>query len=55
MSRDALTSADRAVGARKHGVGEADIEHAWRNATRLIEYEYDGEECHSPSGPIVTG
>ena len=30
--------------ARKHGVSDADIEHAWANAMRLVEYEYEGEE-----------
>ena len=30
--------------ARKHGIVDADIEHAWFNAIRLVEYEYDGEE-----------
>jgi len=37
--------------ARKHGIDDADIEHAWRNATRLIEYEYDGEERLLVIGP----
>ena len=37
--------------ARKHGIEDADIEHAWRNATRLIEYEYDGEERLLAIGP----
>ena len=37
--------------ARKHGIDDADIEHAWRNATRLIEYEYDGEERLIVIGP----
>ncbi|WP_207948367.1 BrnT family toxin [Metallococcus carri] len=30
--------------ALKHGVDPADISHAWANAIRLVEYEYDGEE-----------
>ncbi|MCL2595031.1 MAG: hypothetical protein FWD83_05880 [Promicromonosporaceae bacterium] len=30
--------------ARKHGIDDADILHAWANALRLIELEYDGEE-----------
>lgn len=30
--------------ARKHGVGEEDIVHAWENAIRYVEYEYDGDE-----------
>ncbi len=29
--------------ARKHGIHDVDIDHAWHNATRLVEYEYDGE------------
>lgn len=37
--------------ARKHGIDDADIEHAWRNAARLIEYEYDGEERLLVIGP----
>ena len=30
--------------ARKHGIADADIEHAWLNAMRLVEYEYHGED-----------
>ena len=30
--------------SRKHGVEDADIQHAWRNAMRLVEYEYLGED-----------
>jgi len=37
--------------ARKHGIDDADIEHAWRNATRLIEYEYEGDERLLIIGP----
>jgi hypothetical protein len=37
--------------AREHGIGDADIEHAWRNATRLIEYEYEGDERLLIIGP----
>lgn len=29
--------------ARKHGIADADIEHAWRHAIRFIEHEYHGE------------
>jgi len=29
--------------ARKHGIPDDDIEHAWRSAMRYVEYEYDGE------------
>jgi uncharacterized DUF497 family protein len=30
--------------ARKHGVGDEDIERAWENAIRYVEYDYDGDE-----------
>lgn len=30
--------------ARRHGFTEADIMHAWTNALRLVEYEYQGED-----------
>jgi uncharacterized DUF497 family protein len=29
---------------RLHGLEDADIQHAWFNAIRLVEYDYDGEE-----------
>ena len=28
--------------ARKHGIDDADIEHAWTQATRLVEYDGEG-------------
>jgi hypothetical protein len=34
--------------ARNH---DADIDHAWRNATRLVEYESEGEERLLVIGP----
>lgn len=37
--------------ARRHGIGETDIRHAWNNAIRLIEYEYRGEERILVIGP----
>lgn len=37
--------------ARKHGVEDADIQHAWRNAMRLVEYEYLGEDRPLVIGP----
>ncbi|NNM45235.1 BrnT family toxin [Knoellia koreensis] len=37
--------------ARKHGIDLADIEHAWANAIRLVEYDYDGEERLLVIGP----
>lgn len=30
--------------ARKHGLAHADIQHAWLNAIRLVEYDYNGAE-----------
>jgi uncharacterized DUF497 family protein len=37
--------------ARKHGVEDADVQHAWRNAMRLVEYEYLGEDRLLVIGP----
>jgi uncharacterized DUF497 family protein len=37
--------------ARKHEVEDADIQHAWRNAMRLVEYEYLGEDRLLVIGP----
>lgn len=37
--------------ARKHNVADEDIEHAWANAIRLVEYEYNGEERLLVIGP----
>lgn len=37
--------------ARKHGVDDLDVHHAWANAIRLVEYEYDGEERLLVIGP----
>jgi len=36
--------------ARKHGITDKDIPHAFEEATRYVEYEYDGEE-----GPLFIG
>ena len=30
--------------ARKHGITDEEIQHAWDNAIRLVEYEYAGED-----------
>ena len=30
--------------ALKHGISRTDVEHAWTNALRLVEYEYEGED-----------
>lgn len=37
--------------ARKHGITDGDIEHAWSNAIRLVEYDYLGEERLLVIGP----
>ena len=29
--------------ARRHGIDDADILHAWANAMRLVEYDYRGQ------------
>lgn len=41
--------------ARKHSVTDDDIAHAWDNAIRLVEYEYDGEERLLVIGPDQQG
>jgi uncharacterized DUF497 family protein len=37
--------------AHRHGVDDADILHAWSNAIRLVEYDYQGEERLLVIGP----
>jgi uncharacterized DUF497 family protein len=37
--------------ARRHGIDDADIRHAWMNAMRLVEYEYEGEDRLLVIGP----
>ena len=41
--------------ALKHGIDRADIDHAWNNAIRLVEYEYDGEDRLLVIGPDQHG
>lgn len=41
--------------ARRHGIDDADIHHAWVNAIRLIEYDYDGEDRLLVIGPDRQG
>ncbi len=41
--------------ARSHDVEDADIHHAYENALRLVEYEYDGEERLLIIGPDRAG
>lgn len=41
--------------ARSHGVDDVSINHAWENALRYVEYEYDGEERLLVIGPDTAG
>jgi hypothetical protein len=41
--------------ARKHGVTDDEMLHAWRNALRYVELEYDGEEQLLVIGPAPDG
>ncbi len=41
--------------ARKHAVADEDIDHAWDNAIRVVEFEYDGEERLLVIGPDRNG
>ncbi len=37
--------------ALKHGIDQANVAHAWTNAIRLVEYEYEGEDRLRVIGP----
>lgn len=37
--------------ALKHGIDDADIQHAWTNAIRLVDYDYDGQDRLLVIGP----
>ncbi len=41
--------------ARKHGISDDAILHAWENAIKLAEFEYDGEERLFVIGPDPSG
>lgn len=41
--------------ARRHGIADEDILHAWENAVRLVEYDYDGEDRLLVIGPSRSG
>lgn len=49
-----MTREDHRVGTR-HGVADDAILHAWRNALRLAEYEYGGEDRLLIIGPDSSG
>lgn len=50
-----LYSVDIRSSARRHGVPDEDIIHAWEHAVRLVEYDYDGEERLLVIGPSRSG
>ncbi len=50
-----LDPVDVAVSARKHGIPDADILHAWRNVLRVAEQDYDGESRLIAIGPARDG
>lgn len=41
--------------ARLHGISDTSIPHAWENAIKLAEFEYDGEERLLVIGPDSSG
>jgi hypothetical protein len=41
--------------ARKHGISDGSILHAWENAIKLAEFEYHGEERLFVIGPDSSG
>lgn len=41
--------------ARKHGIADADVLHAWRNVIATAEQEYDGEIRIIAVGPARDG
>ena len=50
-----LTLVEIADSARKHGISESSIIHAWENAIKLAEFEYDGEDRLFVIGPDSSG
>ena len=41
--------------ARKHGLTDADVLHAWRNVMRTVVQDYDGETRLLAIGPALDG
>ncbi|GAB2986243.1 hypothetical protein [Nocardioides montaniterrae] len=41
--------------ARRHGIADASILHAWENALRYVEFEYVGEDRLLVIGPDDAG
>jgi hypothetical protein len=50
-----LDGVETADSARKHGISDDSILHAWENAIKLAEFEYDGEERLFVIGPDLSG
>lgn len=50
-----LGAVEVAVSARKHGIPDADILHAWRNVLRVAEQDYGGESRVIAVGPARDG
>ena len=44
-----------AASARKHGIADDDILHAWENPIRYVEYDYAGEDRLLVIGPSRSG
>ena len=44
-----------AASARKHGLSDADIRHAWAHALRFVVQDYDGQERLLVLGPARDG
>ena len=50
-----LDAVEVAASARKHGIPDADILHAWRNVLRIAEQDYGGESRIIAVGPARNG
>lgn len=53
--KDSLYNVRIAESAYRHGATDAAIRHAWENALRLVEYEYEGDERLLIIGPDESG
>jgi uncharacterized DUF497 family protein len=50
-----LDELEVAASARKHGISDADVLHAWRNVLRVAEQDYGGESRIIAVGPARNG
>jgi hypothetical protein len=55
VRQDILDDVEIADSARKHGISDTSILHAWENAIKLAEFEYDGEARLFVIGPDPSG